>query len=97
MSLTPSVETLFDISFCMGYAWNALSGECRVRIMDDLIDGSRSLAEMAACWAEEFDVIFAKKLILAPDTDSYLEDVDKFFHDKWSEFMARQLAQRMTQ
>ncbi len=88
-------ETQHDISFNMGYKWAGLEDSAREFIMDE-VGGSQGLAELAASWAKEFDVEYAVKLVLNPDNDDYLLEVDNFFFKKWNEFMATQLAARMT-
>jgi len=89
-------ETLFDISFSIGLEWHKLTEEARGRIMDS-IGGSRSLAELAMLWAEEFDTGFQAKMTAAPDCDTYMSDVDDFFGEKWKLFIAGHVAERMTE
>lgn len=87
-------ETLFDLSFNLGYSWARLNAEARSRIMD-AIGGSRSLVEMATLWADEFDTWFAAKTAADPDCCTYMEDVDDFFTLKWGKFVATHLAARI--
>ncbi|WP_025915543.1 hypothetical protein [Herminiimonas sp. CN] len=89
-------ETLFDISFNLGHAWGRFASEAQDRIMDS-IGGSRSLAELAMLWAEEFDKAFAVRIAADPDCDTYMEDVDSFFHEKWELFIAGHVAERMAE
>ena len=89
-------ETLFDISFSLGHAWAGLTPDAKGRIID-AVGGSRGLAEQAMLWAEEFDTGFQAKMTVTPDCESYMEDVDGFFGEKWNEFIAGHVADRMTE
>lgn len=87
-------ETLFDLSFSLGYNWRELSDEFRGRIMES-IGGSRSLVEMITLWADEFDTEFAAKTAADPDYCEYMTDIDIFFNIKWTGFIAEHVANRI--
>jgi hypothetical protein len=88
-------ETLFDVSFEMGYAWSKQTLEAQEYILDT-IGGSRGLAEQAVLWAEEFETMYRLKET-DPQIGDYLQELDEFFTTKWSAFIAEHVAKRMTE
>ena len=89
-------ETLHDLSFNFGFRWALLSSEAQDRIMD-AIGGSRGRLEKTMLWAEEFDMVFETKCNTVTEANTYLEDIDKFFAEKWGEFIAGHVADRMAE